>query len=265
VIKCDLLRDKLPDIAAAVVIVDPPWYDEYMKAFLWAAKTLSNENSYVLMSVPPIGTRPGVEKELKALVLWMKQSLGFTLMHVDEGVLPYQSPTFERNALRAEGLANILSEWRRGDLWIMKTSAAGVNLIPRPTPPQIETYWHENVIDNVRFKVRLIEHDTQCFDPSLRTIVEEDILPTVSRRDARRHSVDLWTSGNRVFATASAQLLHVIIRALSVGNRPNDQLASLLKRKLAPGEELQILSIVDHLRQIISTENKEYDRYAEAE
>jgi hypothetical protein len=39
------------------------------------------------------------------------------------------------------------------------------------------------------------------------SLIEGDILPTVSRRDPRRRLADVWTSGNRIFRTGNPQLV----------------------------------------------------------
>ncbi len=111
--RCDVLKDSLPDVEASVVIVDPPWYGDYMMAFAWAATMLSGPRSYILMSVPPIGTRPNVESEMEQLLSWMEQELSVTLLQIDQGALPYRTPLFERNALRAAGVINVYAEPER--------------------------------------------------------------------------------------------------------------------------------------------------------
>jgi hypothetical protein len=39
------------------------------------------------------------------------------------------------------------------------------------------------------------------------SLIDGDILPTVSRRDPRRRAAQAWTSGNRIFGTGNPQLL----------------------------------------------------------
>ena len=39
------------------------------------------------------------------------------------------------------------------------------------------------------------------------SLIEDDILPTVSRRDPRRGLAQVWTSGNRIFRTDNPRLL----------------------------------------------------------
>jgi hypothetical protein len=44
-------------------------------------------------------------------------------------------------------------------------------------------------------------------DASLISLVDDDILPTVSRRDLRRRLANVRTSGNRIFRTHNPQLI----------------------------------------------------------
>src|SRR5689334_13476375 len=48
----------------------------------------------------------------------------------------------------------------------------------------------------------------------LASIVDGDVLATVSRRDPRRGRIDVWTSLNRVYATSHPAAVQAICRAL---------------------------------------------------
>jgi len=50
--QCDLTRDALPAIHAGVVLLDPPWYEDHMRAFLWAATALCRIGGHILVSFP---------------------------------------------------------------------------------------------------------------------------------------------------------------------------------------------------------------------
>jgi hypothetical protein len=113
--RCDMITDPLPARKAALVILDPPWYEEHIRAFLWAASQLCMVGGHLLVSMPQAGTRPGIAQEWVRIMDWAQQ-LGLFLIQVEPGALPYITPLFEWNALQAEGLYAIPEEWRRGDL-----------------------------------------------------------------------------------------------------------------------------------------------------
>ena len=66
VYKRDLFVDPVPALDAAAVIADPPWYDEYIEAFLWTASEVARADAQVFVSLPAVGTRPGSRAERKA-------------------------------------------------------------------------------------------------------------------------------------------------------------------------------------------------------
>jgi hypothetical protein len=49
--------------------------------------------------------------------------------------------------------------------------------------------------------------ETRSEQAGLVSLIEGDILPTVSRRDPRRRLAQVWTSGNRIFRTDNPRLL----------------------------------------------------------
>lgn len=258
---CDVVRDPLPRFEASAVIVDPPWYEEHLAGFLWAAAQLCRAGGYVLVSTPPIGTRPGIDRDRKSLLDWARQ-LGLTHLRTQAAILPYCSPPFEINALRAEGLCGILEDWRRGDLSVFVKDAQVA--LPRPVPPPAsEGEWVEESIHGVRVRVRPSE-SSDFADPKLLTIVGGDILPSASRRDYRRALVDVWTSGNRVFACQGRNVLIQILRALAAGDSPVEIVAGHVGRELSAGEQTLVEKAVIRMTEIINTERGENSRIGES-
>jgi hypothetical protein len=251
---CDVVKDPLPQVEASAVIVDPPWYEEHLAGFLWSAAQLCRMGGHVLVSTPPIGTRPGIDRDRKSLLDWARQ-LGLAYLRADAAILPYCSPPFEINALKAEGLCGILENWRRGDLSVFVKDAQIT--LPRPMPPpSSEGEWVEESIHGVRVRVRLSE-TFDFVDPKLLTIVGGDILPSASRRDYRRTLVDVWTSGNRVFACQGRNVLLHILRALATGSSPVEIVAGHVGRELSPGEQTLVKNAVIRMTEIINTERGE--------
>jgi hypothetical protein len=201
----DLLGDPLPALLshADVVLADPPWYPEATAHFLWAAARLSRLGSRLLLSVAPVGTRPGIREERAAFFAFAEQ-LGYTLRETRPASLGYAMPPFERNALRAAGLSEFVPfDWRRGDLLVFEHTRLGEGT--RPLRAAAPAVWAERVLGGVRLRVRPDQDAGD--DPRLQSLVEGDILPSVSRRDLRRSQARLWTSGNRVFGCAAPSLL----------------------------------------------------------
>jgi hypothetical protein len=219
-----------PEVArtrsARVVMADPPWYPEHVTSFLWAAGRLCRPGGHVLVSLPAIGTRPGLEAE-RAELLALAGGWGLRLVRLESAALTYLSPRFEQNAHRAAGLRGVPLEWRRGDLAVFENISAAQR--PRPAIRSQPDRWEEIAVGSTRIKLRVRAEDG-FRDPALLPIVPGDILPTVSRRDARRERVDVWTSGNRVFATRGALIVREML--LAAGSDPIIAVSKGLGREL---------------------------------
>jgi len=257
VISCDVTGDKLPDISAKAVMCDPPWYMEHFKSFLWAASRLCTAGGYLLLSAPPDGTRPNIRKEWAEVLNWASQ-LGFDLLSVDNGRLPYVSPPFERNALRAEGLHHVPHEWRCSNLALFVKKRR--SKVPRPSMCNSENNWSEEVFQGVR--VRFRKNDRRGFrDPRLKSIVPGDVLPSVSRWDDRRKRADVWTSGNRIFQCDQPELIRNIVWSLASGRSPQDEVLRHLGRALTEIENSLVEEASEQVKNIMNIEWEECENY----
>ncbi len=209
----DLLQLNSRGRRYAAVIMDPPWYDEHLLRFLWFAATSTQRNGVLLLAMPAIGTRPGILEEHVRNREWCGR-LGFELEQVDCGVLPYETPLFERNALRAAGILNVPSDWRRGDLWILRKTRANRARWPGDIG---RTSWSEHRFGQVRLRVDRGVGD-QGASPALVSLVPGDVLPTVSRRDVRRPNARVWTTGNRIFGCSAPEELGRILDDWQTGS-----------------------------------------------
>ena len=250
---CDLRRDRLPDEASAVVVVDPPWYREHERLFLWAAAQLCQLGGSVLVSVPAEGTRPGVKADREEALAWAGQ-LGFDVEAMEPGALGYVSPPFERNALAAVGLGGMPNEWRHGDLVVLRMREHTQTARPDCA---VDDRWPEVMIGSVRVRVRGSEYSREVLDPRLRKLVPGDVLDTVSRRDPRRQNVAMWTTGNRVFAARSRDALLEVVRSLADGADPEARAAALAGRRLTTAEKRNIRSAARQVSAVVDAERAE--------
>ncbi len=254
---CDIPHGQLPALTAQVVVVDPPWYPVHTHAFLWTASRMCASGGYVILSVPPVGTRPGIKEEWTE-TLELAEGMGLRLERWQPAALPYVSPPFERNALRAAGVSSYPAEWRRGDLAVFLRSGQVGHHSPLSSLPPCPD-WIEESIEGVRIRMRQQEHFSG--DPRLVSIVSEDVLPSVSRRDERRRLAEVWTSGNRVFRCADTATLWQVCRAVACGEAVTTYVAGVLRRTLTPGQAQMVADAGEQLRQLINLERGELDRY----
>jgi hypothetical protein len=146
-------------------------------------------------------------------------------------------------------------DWRRGDLAIFLNSYQ--NNIPRPVVSSPDdSKWAEESLFSVRIRIRN-DLSVGFSDPTLRSIVPGDILPSVSSRDERRTLVDVWTSGNRVFTCKGRGILRQIISALAIGRAPEDIVTEGLGRKLTVIENELVLQATSQIMKIIELEQTE--------
>jgi hypothetical protein len=207
---CDLLADALPNLSASCAFADPPWYSDAIAAFVEAGAHLLERRGTLFVGFQAQLTRPGVSAERAALLAHCSQC-GLELMDHDPLALIYETPSFERAALAAAGLAHTPLRWRRGDL--LSFTSCGEARSERK--PLARDEWQRFEIGQIPIYVNPdappVGEEVIC------SLVEGDILPTVSRRHALRDKAALWTSRNRIFGSARPRLLAEIVEAASMG------------------------------------------------
>jgi hypothetical protein len=212
------------DESASVVILDPPWYMDFVRPMLTKAADLCVIGGHLLISLPSEGTRSKAIQD-RGEVLALAEQL--CLVHVETSplALRYETPFFEANALAACGIV-VSGTWRRGDLLVFRKLRRSNHLMP--TSPPRARRWFEVGIGRMRVFV--------CGDcPSdrgglLSSLVRGDILPAVSRRDERRRAACVWTSGNRIFGSiAPAKVVAAALAPFDakMGSRSHLQITSM--------------------------------------
>lgn len=205
----DLMKavPRLADVHA--VLADPPWYVGEAVGFLKTASQSCANRGTILLSVGPDGVSPSIA-EMRMQIIARAQDFGLSYIGIEHGAVSYATPFFERNALRAGGFQQVPPAWRRGDLLSFRKTGSAY---PDGDAVEAESrVWDEFSSYGVRFSVRRAE-GTRYADPQLKTLVEGDILPTVSRRDVRRGQAMVWTSGNRIFGCEGPSVFAAILRA----------------------------------------------------
>jgi hypothetical protein len=251
---CDVLRDPIAAGTNSVVIADPPWYEAETIGFLWAASTLSETGAHVLLSLPPVETRPGISEE-RERIMAAAAGFGLELIRLTEGVLGYRTPFFEANAMEAAGTA-MPSDWRVGDLAVFRRADTVCGLRP---VLESKCVWVERSMGLTRFKLREAT-TTEFASPVLISIVPNDVLPSVSRRDPRRKGASVWTSGNRIFGCEGTGTLATVIDGMNAGEPPEITVGMQLGRALKSSETMLIESAVQQVRNVVKWESVEFRR-----
>jgi hypothetical protein len=246
---CDVLRDSIPSASNGLVVADPPWYEAETIGFLWTASTLSRTGAHVLLSLPPVETRPGIKEEREGITA-AAAGFGLEFLRLSEGVLRYGTPFFETNAMQAAG-APVTNDWRLGDLAVFRRTAGECG--PRPMLDS-EPVWTERSLGLTRFKMQETA-STGFASPVLRSIVPGDVLPSVSRRDPRRKDANVWTSGNRIFGCDGTATLATIIDGMNAGEAPEITVGMQQGRALTSSEAILVAIAVQQVRNVVKWES----------
>ena len=190
----------LPQESADAVLLDPPWYMDFIRPMLAAAAAACRLCGVVLLSMPPTATRPSAEAD-RAATLNFALRLGLELIGDEPLGLSYETPFFETNALAAASL-HPPARWRRGDLLIFRKTRSASRLAPVTSRRR---NWVEVTVGRMRLFIKGAA-DTGG-SHGLIPIVPGDVLASVSRRDPRRRTASVWTSGNRIFRTDNPRLV----------------------------------------------------------
>lgn len=206
---------------AAVVIMDPPWYADFLRPMMRGAAFACRSGGHVLVSLPPIGTNSHVADD-RAHFLRISAGLSLNLRYLDAAAILYDTPYFEANALKANGYPNTPKTWRSGDLFVLEKAhdSRTVELVRTSRSRE----WHEIVINRMRLFVKKWTVCVDTDEAELISIVPGDILPSVKRTDERRKLAQIWTTGNRIYATKRPDLVRIAGQIAASGGLLNQEL-----------------------------------------
>lgn len=205
IVQLDLLQQAPPYLSAAAAILDPPWYPLDSLAFVHAAALICEPGAVVYLCQPTLATRPGIEQERRQLLADLPV-YGFDLQHVHENAARYVTPHFEAMSLRsAVHRLQAPTDWRTGDIFELRRNRCSPPVFVPRSQNDADVEWIDAEFDIVRIKLR----DAGGHD--LESIVANDVLDSVSRRDPIRKDIGFWTSGNRVFALSRPKLIGTLI------------------------------------------------------
>lgn len=254
---CDLVQDMLDLPPVNVVLADPPWYEGDVLGFLRASAQICADRGTVLLSFGPDGMRPGIPEERERIMAGAEE-MGLKYVGIERLALSYATPFFERNALVAAQFKYVPSNWRRGDLLVFKKE--GYAQSDKGSSIVEDSAWSQADVRGVGFWIR--RNCRRGFtDPRLLPLVPGDILPTVSRRDIRRESAEVWTTGNRIYRCCGSHILSIILHAIEVARDPIEAIQQSLRRSLYDFEITLVELSIAQVGKIVETERQEMWSY----
>jgi hypothetical protein len=219
---------------AGLVILDPPWYFDFIRPMLAAAAVACRPGGHILLSAPSIGSASSAAEDRSNIMHYVER-LSLDIVAIQPVTLTYETPFFEANALAAAGVSGAPSSWRRGDLFVLckRNNAPPIGLVI----PTRKSRWHELVIGRMRvFVTRDPPRMASGF--GLCSIVPGDVLPSISRRDPRRRKAGVWTSGNRIFGTPDL----VVLAGGRVSRFPSGDTGTSIQLSTGERDEVERLS-----------------------
>lgn len=200
------------------IIFDAPWYYWDIRTWLLCAHGLSRAGTIVLFSLPPENIRASAEAE-RARLLRLARSIGEVT--VAEGALVYETPLFEKEALRVTEIEGI-GDWRVGDLVRLRVTSAesryrALVRRTRSLRAEREDHWWTHRVGSQVVKLRV--RRTHVSNQVVTAIAgcPNNILTSVSKRDPRRPKVGVWTSRNRVASIGRPDDVRKILNAIERG------------------------------------------------
>lgn len=251
--RCDITQTSVDANSVSVVIADPPWYMEDALEFLRTSSRLCVEEGTVLFSYAAEGSKPGVGQQRQDLIAKAAE-MGLKFDGDSPLALSYVTPFFEHNALLASGFTFIPRVWRRGDMLIFKKTGNGLTENFRRIGRCED--WKQFEIGRIGIWVR-VDNNEGFVDPCLQHILDGDVLPSVSRSDARRQNADVWTCGNRVFRCDGSNVLSIAINAMANGQDPLRSVAIGLNRPLSYLEAKKVSNAVRQVKDLVELEQRE--------
>jgi len=248
----DLMKNTLDVPRADVVLADPPWYFDEAMAFLASAAHALVVGGTLLFCYGSHGMRPGAFEEQERLIAFA-ESLGLEWVNSELLSLSYVTPYFEYNALKAAGFNHIPSHWRKGDLLRFRKNTHNVNRTLVPKGEQSD--WFRSCISGIEIWMR--RDDCVLETPELIRILPGDILPSVSRRNARRNEAQVWTSGNRVFRCKNIPALFDITQAIERGENPHDRIQAGMAQGKYEVNDNSVGRVVSQIERVVSLEMEE--------
>jgi len=240
---CDLFRFSARHQFHCVV-ADPPWYLDYYRAFIEAARRALRPQGRLLLSVLPRLTRPSADQD-RSEILRFASDRGFDLVDKEPASLRYLSPPFETEALKSEGLN--IGAWRSGDLYTFALSERDVPEY-RVDKSEEDQLWHTWTVGRTVVKVKWDgSHGEEKFDLHNLAGATGIRFRSVSRRSPLRSRINVWTSRNIALRTSRPDVVCAALQLLSEGHRSQDITIALLK-----AEKLQAVD-VEQLEHFLDT------------
>lgn len=210
-----------------VIVMDPPWYPDYIEFWLSRAITIAADHATLVLTLFRELVRPGAGPERDSLMTMLSQLGSVELL---QGSVTYETPLFEREVLLALGLPSPAT-WRMADLAIVRLEQKCPRLVvDRPEEGAWDRFLFGSQVVGLR---RTADRDGLA---SVQPLYDDGsfLLGSISARDPRRGMIGVWTSRNRVARVTGTERMRSFLAGLSTGSPPPELLTRYAR---TPDEE----------------------------
>ena len=213
-----------------VIVIDPPWYENYFDFFFKRAIDLSKEDGIIYCSIPQVLTRPGIENERKNLINKML-NLEHELLYIEKNSFKYIVPKFEETVFKNSDFSISYQPWRSADLIAFKVKNKKSLNIQKFDNKKIVSFFRKG--SETTFRIFLNEEsiETGIFIKKI-----DNFSSSISQRD-NIEEVNLWTSEKIGFQVENIKIVN---RILTIWSEGFDQEETLNKLKdIFPNEKIE--------------------------
>jgi len=199
----------------SIIYLDPPWYLNYIFAFLKRAGELCKQGGLIFVSLPPVNTRSTIFQERERVYKFIKDC-GFRIISYWPSAIRYEIPKFESRAYKQSGI-ELRQPWREGELLLLRKTK---NIINADSPEFLieQRNWSEFIINKCRIFLKKTAGPNKNNDTPIISRSENYdsfYLKTTSLREPARKKADIISSRNHAALVRNKKLIEEILTALS--------------------------------------------------
>lgn len=221
----------------AAILMDPPWYEKQMTAFVKQASALLREDGCIFASIPSQLTRPNAQETRMNFVSILAKA-NIQLRSIDCDFFDYEIPAFENLVLNKID-AEFNRPWRKSDLLIAQADGMPI-VLPFVKEDDYEILSFSKGVQANQFRV-FLKKDAFCAAQEPRFQRIEEFSNDVSTRKNKNKSVHLWTSNLVGYSIKDYNLAHSILELWQEGCSLAETAEQL--EGTYPGLQLELQSI----------------------
>ncbi len=197
-----------------IVFADPPWSSSNLTTFFVRGSEMLLPEGKLVISFPPVFTRPSAQAERKSLLRMAEELLGLSFTRELKGFTEYSIPPFEYRAYKEHGI-ELNQPWRKGDVLIFKKRSKDMKCADIAVKP----CWRWDQYDYGTTRLFLKRNGSVQEGPAL-------IVPISGRHDFAYDSTSsrtyLWkqaclvSTQNQIADVSGTRHLALILRELAV-------------------------------------------------